>query len=324
MVCVSDGRTQGALTPSHAFALPQAASSSRNTSPPQQPSSSERATLANTFRTAFAVRLEAIAAGVDGVIGYAIVDVASGERFTWLDAIAFPTASTIKLAILYELFRQADEGRLGLDEVRPVDRAHAVPGGLLYELTTPSISPRDLAVAMILQSDNTATNVLIDRLGMAAINARCAALGLGATRLRRRMIDLDAARRGDENVSSPADLARLILAFHNGQGLAPQSKQAALEILKKPKQTAISTGVPSEIAIASKSGELDGVRADAGIVYVPGRPYVFVAMGTFLRETADVKRPLEEMARISYEVLQPPGGRIGIWTTDSVSAVLRC
>jgi beta-lactamase class A len=282
-LCVWSGRTQCAPTPSPGASPVQDAPG-----------------LATTFRNAFAARLETIATGADGVIGYAIIDVTSGERFTRLDTVAFPTASTIKLAMLYELFKRADEGRIALDEVQPLDRAHAVPGGLLYELTTPSISTRDLAVAMILQSDNTATNVLIERLGMASINARCAALGLGATRLRRRMIDLDAARRGDENVSSPADLARLVLAFHNGEGLAPQSKQAALDILKKRKESAIGTGVPEEIAIASKAGELEGVRADAGIVYVPGRPYVFVAMGTFLQETADVNRPLEELARLSY------------------------
>jgi beta-lactamase class A len=172
---------------------------------------------------------------------------------------------------------------------------------LLYELTTPSLSPRDLAVAMIIQSDNTAANVLIARLGMEAINARVAALGLRNTRLRRRMIDLEAARRGDENISTPADLATLMLAFHNGIGLGPSSKKIAIEILEKRKTSPISTGVPADVAVASKDGDLDGVRADAGIVYLPARPYVFVVMGTFLRETSDIARPLEDLARASYE-----------------------
>ena len=119
-----------------------------------------------------------------------------------------------------------------------MDRSRAVPGGLLYELTNPSLSPRDLAVAMILQSDNTATNVLIDRVGMAAVNRRMAALGLADTELRRHMIDLEAARRGDENVSTPADLARLVLAFHRGEGLiGPLEGASALEILQKSKRT---------------------------------------------------------------------------------------
>ena len=257
--------------------------------------------LATTFSKSFATRLESIGSHADGVIGYTIIDITSGERFDRLQTTAFPTASTIKLTILYELFKQADERRINLDEARPLERTHAVPGGLLYELTTPSLSLRDLAVAMILQSDNTAANILIDRLGMDAIDKRSAGLGLRDTRLRRRMIDIDAARRGDENTSTPADLATMMLAFHNGVGLSVQSKKAAVEILEKPKASAISTGVPKEVLVASKSGELEGVRADAGIVYVPGRPYVFVVMGTFLRETDDIERPLQDLARASYD-----------------------
>jgi beta-lactamase class A len=257
--------------------------------------------LASTFSKAFASRLELIASSADGVIGYTIVDITSGDRFERLPATAFPTASTIKLAVLYELFKQADERRIDLNEARPLDRSKAVPGGLLYELTTPSLSLRDLAVAMILQSDNTATNVLIDRLGMDAINARIASLGLQHTRLRRRMIDLDAARRGDENISTPADLAALLIAFHEGRGLTAGSKKAAIEILEKRKPSPISAGVPDDVAIASKDGELEGVRADAGIVYVPGRPYVFVVMGTFLRETGEIQKPLQDLARATYE-----------------------
>ncbi len=257
--------------------------------------------LGTTFSKAFASRIGAIASSADGVIGYSIIDITSGERFDRLETTAFPAASTIKLTVLYELFKQAEDGRVALDESRPLDRTHAVPGGLLYELTTPSLSLRDLAVAMVLQSDNTAANVLIDRLGMDAVNTRIAALGLAGTRLRRRMIDLEAARRGDENISTPADLATMMLAFHNGIGLSALSKKAALEILQKQKTTPISTGVPSDVPVASKPGDLEGVRADAGIVYVPGRPYVFVVMGTFLRETSDIERPLQELARTSYE-----------------------
>ena len=264
-------------------------------------SSQEPSALADVLRGKFASDLEAVAQRADGVVGYVVIDVESGERFARLDGLPFPTASTIKLAVLYELLKQADEGRVSLDVVAPMDRAHAVPGGLLFELANPSLSPRDLAVAMILQSDNTATNVLIDRLGMAAVNQRMAALGLTGTRLRRRMIDLDAARRGDENVATPADLARLMLAFHRGEGLSAASKTRALEILQKPKRTPITTGVPPGVLIASKNGELEGVRADAGVVYVPGRPYVFVAMGTFLREDAGPSDPLEKLARLSYE-----------------------
>ena len=257
--------------------------------------------LAETLRAQFVSRIEAVAGAAEGVVGYVVVDLSSGERFTRLDTVQFPTASTIKLAILYEVMKQADEGRVALDETAPLDRARAVPGGLLYELSRPSLSPRDLAVAMILQSDNTATNVLIDRVGMAAINARMKSLGLAGTALRRHMIDTEAARRGDENVATPSDLARLLQVFHAGEGLSATSKASALEILKKFKQTPIRAGVPSDVAVASKSGELDGVRADAGIVYLEGRPYIFVAMATYLGDSPQPSAPLEALARASYD-----------------------
>jgi beta-lactamase class A len=259
-----------------------------------------RQPLGETLKAQFSATLERVATTADGVVGYTIVDLASGDRFSRLETTPFPAASTIKLAILYELLRQADAGAIALDTPAPLDRRRAVPGGLLYELSTPALSPRDLAVAMILQSDNTATNVLIDRVGMAAVNQRMAALGLTRTTLRRYMIDLDAARRGDENVSTPSDLAALIIALHRGEGLSPDAHRTALDILRKPKATPIRAGVPASVVVASKSGELEGVRADAGIVEVLNRPYVFVAMATYLPPADDDPGALEALARASY------------------------
>ena len=180
--------------------------------------------------------------------GYCIIDLTSGERFERAAGQLFPTASTIKLAILYELMARADEGALSLDDTIKLDRARAVPGGILYELGTPVLSLRDYANVMVIESDNTATNVLIARLGMEAITARMAKAGLGATQLRRYMIDLEAAKRGNENVSTPAELARLLEMFHKGTGLTPARQEEALRILKKPKSSPIRSGVPAGIA----------------------------------------------------------------------------
>jgi beta-lactamase class A len=257
--------------------------------------------LGETLKVQFSATLERLAGAADGVVGYAIVDLVSGDRFVRLESTAFPAASTIKLAILYELLRRADAGDIALDTPAPLDRRRAVPGGLLFELSTPALSARDLAVAMILQSDNTATNVLIDRVGMAAVNQRMAALGLKGTALRRYMIDLEAARRGAENVSTPADLATLVIALHRGEGLSPAAHRTALEILRKPKATPIRAGVPADVLVASKSGNLEGVAADAGVVDLPNRPYVFVAMATYLKASGDSDPgSLEALARASY------------------------
>ena len=245
-------------------------------------------------------RLEKIASGVDGIVGYCIVDLTSGERFERSAGQAFPAASTIKLAILYELMARADEGTLSLDNTVALDRARAVPGGILYELGTPVLSLRDFANVMIIESDNSATNVLIARLGMEAITARMEKAGLGATKLRRYMIDLDAAKRGLENVSTPAELARLLEMFHKGTGLTPARQEEALRILKKPKSSPIGRAVPAGVAVATKTGALEGVRADTGIVYAKNRPFVFVAMTSFLQEEEAGDGAIEEMARAAY------------------------
>lgn len=260
------------------------------------------AALAQELRTNLRERLAAIARNVDGVMGYAIVDLQTGDRFGLKERLQFPTASTIKLGILYELFVQVDAGTVVLDDPQPVPPGSRVGGsGLVNELSAPRLSLRDHAILMILISDNTSTNVLIDTLGMKNIQARMDSLDLTHTKLRRRMIDTDAARRGDENVSTPSDLTRLLARFHSGEGLSAKSKADALAILTKPKATAMTRTLPANVRIASKPGGLDGVRVDAGIVMLQNRPYIFVAMCTYLKEDEQGDRAIGEASRAAFD-----------------------
>lgn len=247
-------------------------------------------------------QLASIADGLDGVMGYAIVDIQSGERFERLAGETFPLASTIKLAILYEMFRQADEGRLSLDEARPLDRRHVVGGsGVLVELTTPAMSLRDYAVLMIVLSDNSATNLLIDAVGMQNVTQRMSALGMPGLKLRRRMIDAAAALRGDENVGSPADVAKLLEMIHRGEGLRQESRDAIIAILRKAKPSALRDGVPSAVPVANKTGTLEGVAADAGIVYLADRPYIFVAATTYLKSNAAGQAAIRSASQAAFD-----------------------
>jgi beta-lactamase class A len=257
---------------------------------------------APALREALQRQLEADAAALDGVAGYTVVDLTTGERFGRLQDEVFPTASTIKLAILYELFKQHEEGKVPLDEPRPLDRRHAVGGsGVLQELSAPAMPLRDYATLMVVLSDNTATNVLIDALGMQNITARMAALGLTQTKLRRRMIDLEAARRGDENVSTPAEIARLLEVIYRGSGLTNESQAGALAILKKSKSTPLRRGVPPAVSVAGKPGSLEGVAVDAGIVYLERRPYVLSMMATYLKEDAAGSVTIERGSRRVFD-----------------------
>jgi len=267
----------------------------------------QQPTPAGELKAKFERRIQEITSRLDGVAGYELVDLTSGEKIAHLERETFPTASTIKLAIVYELFKQAAEGRIKLEETMTLERSKAVGGtGVLVEMGTPTLSIRDYAVLMVTLSDNTATNLLIDRLGMEAIARRMQGLGLAATKLRRHMMDTAAARRGDENVSSPDDIARLLQAM----------PAEGIELLKKPKESRLRRGLPPDVAAADKPGELDGVRVDAGIVYAKNRPFVFCVMTTFLKDEVEGERAIEAIARAAFEYYSrlgsgPLGRRIG-------------
>jgi beta-lactamase class A len=247
-------------------------------------------------------RVQEIAARVDGVVGYAILDLTSGDRIGHLERETFPTASAIKIAIVYELFKQATEGTIRLDETIRLDRAKAVGGsGVLVQMGTPTLSISDYATLMVTLSDNTATNVLIDRLGMENITRRMQGLHLNAMKLRRHMMDLAAARRGDENVSTPDDLVQLLKIMYGPGEAGHVAAPEAIELLKKPKDNRLRRGLPPGVVSADKSGEAEGVRVDAGIVFAKNRPYILCVMTTYLKDEAEGERAIEEISRTVYE-----------------------
>ena len=268
---------------------------------PAQAPGQEASAAAIELRNRFSAALERAAAQADGVVSYSILDLTTGERFERAPGAVLATASTIKLAILYELFLQVQEGKLALDESRPLDQRHVVGGsGVLSQLTAPAMPLRDYATLMIVLSDNTATNALIDAVGMANVTRRMRELGLPATQLRRRMIDMDAALRGDENVSTAAEITTLLLRLHEGRGLSKAHHQQLLEILQKPKSTPLHRGVPAGVPVASKSGSLDGIQVDAGIVYLEGRPYIISVMTAYLKRAAEGSDAIAAISEIAF------------------------
>jgi beta-lactamase class A len=220
------------------------------------------APIARELRGKFDARLQEIARGLDGVMGYSIVDLTTGERIEAMASTEFATASTIKLAILYELLKQNEEGRIRLTDERRLDRRAVVNGdGILHDLTTPSLSIRDYAA----------------------------------------LIDLAAARRGDENVSTPQDLARLMTIVSRGEGLTPASRDEALGLLKKGRTSYLRRGLPPGVQMASKYGDLDGIRADVGFVPLEDRPFVVSVMTGLLQDEAAGEQAIAAVARAAYE-----------------------
>ncbi len=249
-------------------------------------------------------RLDSIVAHADGVVGYAVYDPTSGGvPLARLERGIFPTASTIKLAVLDEMFRQYDAGVLDIDAVRTVPKEAIVAGsGVLQHLTAPQMPLRDIATLMMIVSDNTATNIIIDALGMDKINARIAALEMPDTRLRRKMNDMVSARRGVENVASPRDLATLVYKLWNGEGLTGASRDAARRMLYAVPGR-MRNAVPADVRVALKTGENQGVRAEAAVVEVPGRSYAIAVMTTYLASDQRGSDVIEAIAGEVYRTM---------------------
>ena len=246
--------------------------------------------------------LHEVLRGVDGAAGFIAVDLTSGEQFAFNENMLFPQGSAIKIPVLMEVYKQAHNGRLSLSDRHPVTGAVQVGGsGVLQHLGdgTSLLSVRDLCVLMILISDNTATNVLIDLAGMANINATMRELGLTQTKVQRRMIDSEASERGDENLSTPSEAAKIMSILYAGEFIDRPASDAILEILKMPKRGAFNADLPGNIPVAFKPGGIPGVSTEWAIIYDPNRPYVIIAMENY-SVGAEASAMMRELSRITY------------------------
>ena len=262
-------------------------------------------------------RVEEIATRLDGVMGVAILDLTDGRILLRNADRVFPAASSIKIAILLELYRQDQEARAGakgkgkLDDSYTFDPKDLVEDSQIMAGLTPGVTRvtnRDLAQFMVAVSDNAATNILIDRVGRDNVNATLRGLGLTKTMLRRKMMDIGAARRGDENVATPQEMARLLEMIYKGKAL---SKELTGELIKRlktlKKDSYLSYELPAGVELADKPGTLDGVRNDSGIVFAPNRPFAISAMTAYDRDEKAAESAISEVALEAYRYFEMRG-----------------
>ncbi len=252
------------------------------------------------------VRLREIAGRTRGVLGLSVLDVTSREQFNINENCLFPQASAIKIPILMEVYKQAGAGRFNLTDLRRIEKQDKTPGsGILSELGdgTVQMTLRDLCVMMIVLSDNTATNMLIDLVGMANVNETLQSLGLKQTCLRRRMLDTAASLRGDENLSTPAEAARIMEILWRGEFVGRSVCDEVLEILKKPKTTAIISGLPAGTTVASKPGGIPGATTEWAVVLLKNRPYVVAIMENYGIKQ-DASAAITDISRILHDYFQ--------------------
>ena len=238
-------------------------------------------------------------------MGVAIEDLKTGDQFFLHENEIFAQASSIKIAVLADLYLQVQQGKLKLTDLYTVQASDLVPDSDIMGGLTPGVTRitlRDLATMMVAVSDNSATNVLIDRVGMDNVNAMLDSLGLAHTRLRRKMMDLEAAKQGRENISTPREMMTLLDAIYRGKLLDKQSTEDFFKILSTSKDSWIPRDLPAGVKVADKPGALEGVRNDSGIVFVEGRPYVICVMTTFLTNERDGEQAISKISLSAWRM----------------------
>lgn len=242
---------------------------------------------------------------LDGVMGVAIEDITTGDHIFVRPDEVFAQASSIKIAVLADLYLQAQQGKLKLTDLYTVQSSDLVPDSDIMGGLTPGVTRitlRDLATMMVAVSDNSATNVLIDRVGMENVKAMLDSLGLAHTRLRRKMMDLAAAKEGRENVSSPREMMMLLGAIYRGKVLNKESAADFFKVLSTNKDSWIPRDLPAGLKIANKPGQLEAVRNDSGLVFVEGRPYIICVMTSFLGNEREGEEAISKISLATWRM----------------------
>jgi beta-lactamase class A len=219
----------------------------------------------------------------------------------------FPSASVIKLPLVMTLYADAARGLVDLEEQVAVAERVDGSGVLRHMRDVGRLSLRDLAALAIIVSDNTATNLLIERIGLDRVGERMRDWGCPKSRLARRMFDFEAAKRGNENVMTARETVSLLLRLARGECEDRRTSDAVLAVLEQCEdRTMLLRYLPYGTKAPHKTGTLDGSRNDAAIV--PGkRPVIVAAFTRKLRDTGAAVSWLGVVGWCAYRAAGNPG-----------------
>jgi beta-lactamase class A len=224
-----------------------------------------------------------------GVVALAATHVESGRTWRHNEHLRLPSASLIKLPILAAFWETVEAGRLDPSErVSLPAEALRVEGTGVLKALAPGLQPTwsDLATLMITVSDNVATNLIIDRLGMETIQGWIDKAGLAETRIERRMMDRSAMSAGRGNWTSAADMEAMLLAIAAGRCVSEQASREMRRVLEAQQiQDRLARRLGEGVSVANKTGNFADVIHDAGIVSSPNCTLVVAVLTQGVRPT---------------------------------------
>jgi beta-lactamase class A len=258
----------------------------------------------------------ALASGADVGVGFRTLD--GRDELMIQPDVPFHAASTMKVPVMIELYRQARAGMLRLDDRVPVvNTFHSIVDGSPYALDVSDdsdaavyqqlgrdLSYRELCESMITVSSNFAANLIIDHLGARNIQRTTDALGAEGMRVLRGVEDTKAFERGLNNITTARALLTLLEAIAHGRAVDRRASDEMIAILERQKfHDRIPAGLPPGTVVAHKTGEITKIQHDAAIVYAP-RPFVLVILVRGLDDPTKGAALAAAITRVLYRASQ--------------------
>lgn len=224
--------------------------------------------------------------------------------FKYNEEKVLPSASTIKILIMVEAFRRIELGEFKVDEKIKIDKRDIVDFSIISELGKDEYSFIDLIIWMIIISDNTATNVLIENLGYEKINKMAEDLNCQNTILQRKMMDFEAVKLGKENLTTPMDMAIIMEKIYSKSILSEKSCKMMIDILKRQRhKDKLPRYIVEDVVLANKTGELTGINHDIGIFYLQNLDYLIGVFTTDAKDDISGKRTIGKISKLVYSNL---------------------
>lgn len=253
--------------------------------------------------TALRHKLDSIADAHHGIVGYSIIDIDNNVRMSRRGDEKFSTASLIKVPILVTVYDLVEKGQLSLDDPISMLKIDQVPGsGILQFMHTPNtLTVHDAAWLMITISDNTATNLILDRIIIRRVWNKMDSLGLHDTRvhsksfLRVSSIAMDSSVKYGLGVTTPNEMARLFELLAEGKAVSPKADSAMLDILEHNENDQKLQRFNYGVRAAHKSGETDQVRTECSLFYLRNR----VVACVLTKENVDQRYAIDNEAHLT-------------------------
>lgn len=247
--------------------------------------------------------LDAVAAAHHGILGYTVLNLDTGERLSHRGDETFSTASLVKVPILVTLYDLADKKQLSLDDPLTVLKIDQVPGSGVLQFMHPgmSLSVRDAASLMIVLSDNTATNLVLDRIAIRRVWQKMESLDLPHTKvhsktfLRLTSVAMDSSVKYGLGVSTPNEMAHLFELLAQGKAVNPAADSAMLDILANNADGELMQRTIDGMTVPHKTGATDSVRTECALFRLQSR---VVACG-FTKQNTDIRWVVDNEAQVS-------------------------